>query len=1138
MALLFLIVGHPEVFGAPNRAPSITTNPANATKCPGDSVTFSVTASGTAPLSYQWRKAGSAIAGATNTTYTIPSVSSSSAGSYDVVVSNSAGKATSSAATLTVNVPASAGALTNLTRSVGANAVFSTTASGTGPYSYMWDKNGVTIAGQTNSSLVLTNLSPADSGVYRVMVSGTCGSGSASATLTVATCFPSVDVMLVIDRSGSMAGQKYNDARQACSNFVQYLNFAAGADQAGLASYNTNATVDETLTNSIQALDQAIHSIPAASGNTSISLGLKTAQGELASSRHNPQGLPVLLLLSDGLPTGTDTKSNALYTATQAKNAGTHIFTIGLGSDVDPVLMAGIAASPSDYFFATNSSQLGNLFNAIATLICRPPTNIFINGLSNVTVCPGSTAIFAAKVSATTSGCTPYGYQWEKDGVRLPGETNSSLVINNVSTTDAGVYAVEVTSVCRQATNSAILTVNVPLQTVSGPANSTNCTGSSASFSVAATGTSLSYQWYKSASPLAARTNSSMTLNGLSATDAGTYSVVVNDLCGNTTSNSASLTVTDLPVIACGNDKTVEGGTTWTFDTPAANYPIVVVGTVTNPLDQCTFTATQTWQATDACGNPAQCSQTVTVVDTTAPVISCPSNVVAVADAGQCSKSNVTFMVTANDNCGSVSVVSVPASGSTFPVGTTVVTNTASDGHGNSSVCMFSVTVSDNQAPVISCPSNVVAVADAGQCSKSNVTFVVMANDNCGSVSVVSVPASGSTFPVGTTIVTNTATDGHGNSSVCTFSVTVSDSQAPVISCPSNKSVQLGQTWTFDQPAAWDNCDSLNVEVTGTITNATCGNSFIATRTWRASDSSGNSAECSQSVSVLDSTAPSVSIISPTNGTSFLAPADIQVQASVQDSNGIVVKVEFFVGTITNKIGEATNGTPYSIDWTGVPSGSYTLIARATSACGIMATSAPVNITVLESVPLTVSSPIRLNYQSGYYEESVRVYNPTPFALEAVGIVVSNLPTAWRVQNASLTIGGVPIVLYNQPLASGSSVTMTIQYYLGVGASTTNSPTLVAIEISGGGTSGAAGTSVTILRGLMLQAGTFLLNFNTDTNATYYVQYSGDLRNWKTSSQTVTGTGYAVQWVDYGPPATESSPTNSPARFYRVFRLH
>ena len=87
----------------PCTAPSITANPASATKTVGDPATFSVTASGTAPLSYQWRKGGVPISGATSSSFTIASVSLSDAGSYDVVITNGCGSATSTATTLTVN---------------------------------------------------------------------------------------------------------------------------------------------------------------------------------------------------------------------------------------------------------------------------------------------------------------------------------------------------------------------------------------------------------------------------------------------------------------------------------------------------------------------------------------------------------------------------------------------------------------------------------------------------------------------------------------------------------------------------------------------------------------------------------------------------------------------------------------------------------------------------------------------------------------------------------------------------------------------------------------------------------------------------------------------------------------------------
>src|SRR5581483_6535095 len=120
---------------------------------------------------------------------------------------------------------------------------------------------------------------------------------------------------------------------------------------------------------------------------------------------------------------------------------------------------------------------------------------------------------------------------------------------------------------------------------------------------------------------------------------------------------------------------------------------------------------------------------TVTVLDTQAPVITCPANLTVSAAAGVCS-SNVTFSVTATDNCAVTNLVSNPASGFAFPVGVTTVTNTVTDASGNTSRCTFTVTVLDTQAPVITCPANITVNAAAGSCS-SNVTFSVTATDNC-----------------------------------------------------------------------------------------------------------------------------------------------------------------------------------------------------------------------------------------------------------------------------------------------------------------------------------------------------------------------------------------------------------------------
>src|SRR6185436_15828192 len=182
-----------------------------------------------------------------------------------------------------------------------------------------------------------------------------------------------------------------------------------------------------------------------------------------------------------------------------------------------------------------------------------------------------------------------------------------------------------------------------------------------------------------------------------------------------------------------------------------------------------------------------QCTFTVTVLDTQPPLITCPANTLVNAAPGECS-SNVTFNVTATDNCAVTSLVSVPSSGFAFPIGTTTVTNTARDSSGNSNRCTFTVTVLDTQPPLITCPANITVNAMPGECS-SNVTFNVTATDNCAVTSLLSVPPSGFAFPVGITTVTNTAHDSNGNSNRCTFTVTVNDTQPPLITCPANITV-------------------------------------------------------------------------------------------------------------------------------------------------------------------------------------------------------------------------------------------------------------------------------------------------------------------------------------------------------------
>src|SRR5205085_2238139 len=104
----------------------------------------------------------------------------------------------------------------------------------------------------------------------------------------------------------------------------------------------------------------------------------------------------------------------------------------------------------------------------------------------------------------------------------------------------------------------------------------------------------------------------------------------------------------------------------------------------------------------------------------------------------------------------------------TFPLGTTVVTCTATDASGNSSAYSFPVTVVDTQAPTIACPANI-TTNTTGLCSQVVNYVTPTGSDNCSVTNVSCSPAGGSTFPVGTNTVSCIVLDGSGNSASCTF---------------------------------------------------------------------------------------------------------------------------------------------------------------------------------------------------------------------------------------------------------------------------------------------------------------------------------------------------------------------------------
>jgi hypothetical protein len=197
-----------------NNATAITGQPAAASACLGGSQSFAVTATGTGTLTYQWKKNGLEISGnatATSSTLTLSGIAAEDVANYTVDVTGTCGTVTSNAAALTIN---SATVISTQPSAAvdcaGATVNFSVVASGQGTLSYQWRKDGGALAGETNSTLVISNISIADAGQYSVVVSGDCGvvtSSNALLTINAATVISTqpADLTLCADNTANFS---------------------------------------------------------------------------------------------------------------------------------------------------------------------------------------------------------------------------------------------------------------------------------------------------------------------------------------------------------------------------------------------------------------------------------------------------------------------------------------------------------------------------------------------------------------------------------------------------------------------------------------------------------------------------------------------------------------------------------------------------------------------------------------------------------------------------------------------------------------------------------------------------------------------------------------------------------------------
>jgi Ig-like domain-containing protein len=324
---------------AATAAPAITTQPSNLTVTAGQAATFSVVASGTAPLSYQWRKNTANISGATASIYTTPVTTSADNGTkFDVVVSNSAGNITSAQATLTVNSAPVAPSITtqpaNQTVNAGQTATFSVVASGTAPLTYQWQKNGSAITGATAASYTTPVTTTADGGeLFRVIVSNSAGNvTSNSATLTVnpGTSNSTVDVITYHYDNGR-DGQNLNETTLTPANvnstqFGKKGEFTVDGHVDAQPLYLSQVTIGGQRKNVLYVATEhgSVYAFDADSINGTTSAFLwKTStlgSGETTSdNRGCGQVSPEIGITATPV---IDRSRNAIYTVAMSKNSG------------------------------------------------------------------------------------------------------------------------------------------------------------------------------------------------------------------------------------------------------------------------------------------------------------------------------------------------------------------------------------------------------------------------------------------------------------------------------------------------------------------------------------------------------------------------------------------------------------------------------------------------------------------------------------------------------------------------------------------------------------------------------------------------------------------------------------------------
>jgi len=527
-------------------APVITIGPESTGVTEGDSVTFDVTATGT-DLSYQWRRDGVDVPGATGASYTFVTTAADDGAVITVIVTNAGGAATSPPATLDVALALPAITVQPSDQAVpdGETASFTVTATGTA-LAYQWRRDGADVPGATAATYALS-ATPADDGaVFTVVVSNTAGAvTSAPATLTVDAAAPSITAQpasLTVTEGDTAT---FNVA--AAGTDLSYQWRRDGADVAG-------ATAASYAFAAVYADDGAVFTVVVSNSAGSVTSTGATLVVDPAAPTITTQPVAQSVTEGDAVTFAVVATGSAL--AYQWQRDGIDI----AGANEDTLALASAAVDDAGTYRVVVTNSAGAVTSNPATLTVAHAAPVLTSQPADVTVTEGNVASFS--VAATG---TDLAYQWRRGGVDIAGATSPTYELTSAAIDDGAIFSVVVTNPGGSVTSaSAALTVQLASPTIdTQPVDQSSPEGASATFSVSATGTDLAYQWRRDGAPIAGATTASYTLDPVSASDDGAiFAVVVSNAGGSVTSAPATLSVTLTPpaITTHPSSQTVDDG--------------------------------------------------------------------------------------------------------------------------------------------------------------------------------------------------------------------------------------------------------------------------------------------------------------------------------------------------------------------------------------------------------------------------------------------------------------------------------------------------------------------------------------------------------------------------------------------------